>query len=75
MSDYILVIKGGPKVRTQYTVYKLLYTHFWPTLYFIMVSASKVPGDGKLCKVGLLLWTACSYFQTVWVTATDKIKL
>jgi len=31
MSDYILVIQGGLKVRIQHTVYKLLYTNFWPT--------------------------------------------
>jgi hypothetical protein len=26
-------VQGGPKVRIQYIVYKLLYTYFWPTLY------------------------------------------
>ena len=30
----VLRIQGGPKVGMQYIVYKLLYTYFWPTLYF-----------------------------------------
>ena len=27
------IIQGGPKVDIQYTVYKLLYTYFWHTLF------------------------------------------
>ena len=26
-------IQGGPKVGIQYTIYYILYTYFWPTLY------------------------------------------
>jgi len=27
------LIQGGPKVGTQYIVYSILYTYFWPILY------------------------------------------
>jgi len=32
-----IYIQGGPKVGIQYIVYKLLYTHFWPTLYIYII--------------------------------------
>ena len=30
--DFV-IIQGAPKVGIEYTVYKLLYTYFWLTLY------------------------------------------
>ena len=33
-----IYIEGGPKVGIQYIVYTILYTYFWPILYFILTN-------------------------------------
>jgi hypothetical protein len=46
-------IQGGPKVGTQYIVYSivLLYTYFWPTLYYLLVFYML-----KLQTINYVLW-------------------